>query len=162
MFSLALFFTFLFTARGGAAVLGTFMTLGLTVVTTIGSGSPQLLSLLVPGIALAAAVGVVFVWVAPFLPPDPPALPGLAPAAPPAPQKPDPVDARRVTQVGGAQVRGLDRWGGRYLGGGPIPAKGRGSRSRGCGGWQARTHRSTAKGGVVVAQDNILRHGNAP
>lgn len=96
LYSLALFFTFYFTARGGAAVLGTFMTLGLTLVTTVGSVSPQLLTLLIPGVALAAVVAVVFVWVAHALLSDLPMASAAAPARPPAPPKPDPAEARRA------------------------------------------------------------------
>ena len=57
---LGLFFTFYYTARGGQPVLGTFMTMGLTLVTTIGSVSSELLILLVQSLGVCAAVGIVF------------------------------------------------------------------------------------------------------
>jgi len=67
---LALFYTFYFTARGGSAVLGTFMTVGLTLVVTVGSISPELLVVLIGALGINALVGVAFVWLAFLLFPD--------------------------------------------------------------------------------------------
>ena len=73
--ALALFFSFYYTARGGAAVLGTFMTVGLTLVVTIGSVNSAVLVALIQALAVNAVLGMVFVWLAhallPDLPPDP-------------------------------------------------------------------------------------------
>jgi hypothetical protein len=83
---LALFFSFYYTARGGSAVMGTFMTVGLTLVVTIGSVSPPLMIVLVQAMAVCGAVGLAFVWLAHLLLPDPPpdpSLPGMKPPAPP-------------------------------------------------------------------------------
>jgi len=82
---LALFFSFFYTARGGSAVMGMFMTIGLTLVVTIGSVSPQLMVVLVQAMAVCAVVGLAFVWLAHLLLPDPPpdpSHPGLKPPTP--------------------------------------------------------------------------------
>ena len=92
---LGLFFTFYYTARGGQPVLGTFMTMGLTLVTTIGSVSSELLILLVQSLGVCAAVGIVFVWIAHALLPDPPPDPALAGMQKPAAPPPDPSTAGR-------------------------------------------------------------------
>ncbi|RLA36672.1 MAG: hypothetical protein DRQ64_09950 [Gammaproteobacteria bacterium] len=68
--ALALFYSFYFTSRGGAAVLGTFMTIGLTLVVTIGSVSIDMLSAVAQGLALGAIFGLVFVSIAHNLLPD--------------------------------------------------------------------------------------------
>lgn len=78
LLTLALFFTFLYTARGGSPILGTTMTVGLTLVVTVGSVSPGLLSLLIPAMGFNALAGVSFVWLAHLL------LPDRAPVSPPA------------------------------------------------------------------------------
>jgi hypothetical protein len=94
LISLALYHSFLFTARGGPAALGTFITMGLTVTVTIGTVSPTLLTILAQALAAGAVVGVLFVWVAHALLPDGPAVPrGLPKKAPAAPV--DPAEARR-------------------------------------------------------------------
>lgn len=84
LLTLALFYSFLFTARGGSAVLGTFMTMGLTLVVTIGSVNSELLILLIQALAVNASLGLVFVWLAHALLPDPP-LGVTRPAGPPGP-----------------------------------------------------------------------------
>lgn len=83
--ALALFLTFYYTARGGSAVLGTFMTMGLTLTVTIGTLDPTLLARLAQALAMGAFVGVVFVWIAHALLPDPPRPAGARPARRPAP-----------------------------------------------------------------------------
>ncbi|MEJ2385298.1 MAG: DUF2955 domain-containing protein [Xanthomonadales bacterium] len=90
---LGLFFTFYYTARGGQPILGTFMTMGLTLVTTIGSVSSELLMLLVQSLGVCAAVGIVFVWIAHALLPDPPPDPSLSGMQKPAAPPPDPSTA---------------------------------------------------------------------
>ena len=92
---LGLFYTFLFTARGGNPVLGTFMTVGLTLVVTVGSVNGDILMLLIPALGLCAAVGVAFTWVAHALLPDLPPDPALAGMKKPQPPKPDPAIAAR-------------------------------------------------------------------
>jgi hypothetical protein len=94
--ALALFYSFYYTARGGSPVLGTFMTLGLTLVVTIGSVSPDILLLLIRGLGACAAFAILFVWIAhallPELPPDP-VLAGRH--KPPRPTAPEPAVAAR-------------------------------------------------------------------
>jgi len=93
--ALGLFYSFYFTARGGSPVLGNFMTIGLTLVVTIGSVNPTVLTLLVTSFALNAVAGLLFVWVAHALMPDPPRDPRAAPGRPPAREKPNLPEARR-------------------------------------------------------------------
>lgn len=94
--ALALFYSFLYTTRGGNPILGTFMTVGLTVVVTIGSVNIDLLIGLIQVLGACAAVGMVFVWIAHALLPDPPGA-GAPAAKPPAPAKPPPgLAARRA------------------------------------------------------------------
>jgi hypothetical protein len=83
--TIALFYSFYYTARGGSAVLGTFMTIGLTLVVTVGSVNSEVLILLIQALAINAIVGLVFVWAAHALLPDPPrdaAAPAARQAAP--------------------------------------------------------------------------------
>jgi hypothetical protein len=88
LLTLALFYSFYFTARGGSPVLGTFMTIGLTVVVTIGSVSMDLMLPLIESLFIGAISGMTFVWLAhavlPELPPDP----AVANLQRPAPAKP--------------------------------------------------------------------------
>ena len=95
LMTLALFYSFYFTARGGAAVLGTFMTVGLTLVVTIGSVNSAALISLVEALAISAAFGLAFVWVAHALLPDLPSNPATAAAPPPTPAGPSLAEARR-------------------------------------------------------------------
>ena len=86
--ALALFFSFYYTARGGSAVLGTFITVGLTLVVTIGSVSGDIMIPLIQAMAVNAAWGMAFVWIAHALLPDVPAgKPG--PAAKASAPKPE-------------------------------------------------------------------------
>lgn len=92
---LALFWTFYFTARGGSPILGTLMTMGLTLITTVGSVSGELLVVLIKALAVCAAVGIAFVWIAHALLPELPPDPALAGMKKPAPPRPDPATAAR-------------------------------------------------------------------
>lgn len=93
--ALGLFYTFYYTARGGNPVMGTFMTVGLTLIVTVGSISSEVMIMLVQGLAVCAAVGLVFVHIAHALLPDLPPDPALAGKKKPAPPKPDPSTAGR-------------------------------------------------------------------
>jgi len=99
LLALGLFYSFYFTAKGGSAALGAFMTVGLTLIVTIGSVSPSSVYPLLQGLATAAFFGLVFVWIAhAFLPDLPPeaslaASPAKAPSPPPPPVL---ADARRA------------------------------------------------------------------
>lgn len=87
--ALALFYSFYYTARGGNPVLGTFMTVGLTVVITLGSVNIDALILVIQGLAVSAAIAIFFVWTAhavlPELPPDPSLSNRKKPPPPPKP-----------------------------------------------------------------------------
>ena len=83
LMGLVLFGSFLFTARGGSPLLGTFLTVGMTVLAAIGSLSVDVYLIIVQELARGAIIGFLFVWLAHFLLPDPPPT-GAAPAAPPA------------------------------------------------------------------------------
>lgn len=91
--ALALFLSFYYTASGGSMLLGTFITLGLTFVTTIGSVSIDTLFSLINGLTKGVIFALVFVWIAHALLPEPPPDPALHASAPPP--KPDPKVARR-------------------------------------------------------------------
>jgi len=93
---LALFASFYYTARGGSPVMGMFMTLGITLVVTIGSVSADVMLMVVNGIAVGAAAGIAFVAIAHLLLPDlppPPVETGAKKPKPPA--KPAASSARR-------------------------------------------------------------------
>lgn len=93
--ALGLFYTFYYTARGGNQVIGTFMTVGLTLIVTIGSISSEIMIMLVQGLAVCAAIGLVFVHIAHALLPDLPPDPALAGSTKPAAPKPNPSAAGR-------------------------------------------------------------------
>jgi hypothetical protein len=95
LLALALYYSFYYTARGGSAALGTFMTVGLTLVVTIGSVNGDLLVVLIQSLGINAVFGVVFVWVAHALLPDLPEALLPAHRAPPAPARPDLQESRR-------------------------------------------------------------------
>ncbi|MBT8064555.1 MAG: DUF2955 domain-containing protein [Gammaproteobacteria bacterium] len=95
LLSLALFYSFYYTAKGGVPVLGTFMTVGLTLVVTIGSVNGDLLVVLIQALALNAVFGMAFVWVAHALMPDPPPDPAAAGRKKPQPPKTALPEARR-------------------------------------------------------------------
>lgn len=95
---LALFGSFYYTARGGSAIMGMFMTLGITMVVTVGSVSAEAMIMVINGIAVSAAVGIAFVAIAHALLPDLPAPQSASPnkKPPPAPPaKPAGQSARR-------------------------------------------------------------------
>jgi hypothetical protein len=94
MVALALFYSFYFTASGGSPVLGTFITVALTITVTIGSVSIDALVLVVQALTINAAIAMLFVWLAHFLLPDLPAESSPAPQVD-APSKPPAHEARR-------------------------------------------------------------------
>jgi hypothetical protein len=67
---LALFGGFYYTARGGSPIMGMFMTLGVTMVVTVGSVSADIMFAVVNGIAVGAAAGITFVVLAHAMLPD--------------------------------------------------------------------------------------------
>jgi hypothetical protein len=99
LLTLALFYSFYYTSKGGSAALGAFMTVGLTLIVTIGSVSPPSVYPLMKGLATGAVFGLVFVWIAhallPDLPPDPAQLQKAATQKKPPQSRPDLAEARR-------------------------------------------------------------------
>jgi hypothetical protein len=94
--ALALFLSFYYTARGGSQVLGAFTSLGITLVTAVGSVSIDAVLNIVGGMNTGIVAGILFVWVGHALLPDslaPSAKTAPAPAAPAA-AKPDDALAR--------------------------------------------------------------------
>ena len=92
--ALGLYYSFYYTAKGGSPVMGTFMTLGLTLIVTIGSVNADMIFLLVQSLALGAGFGLAFVWIGHALLPDPPSDPACAGKRPPPPT-PNLAEARR-------------------------------------------------------------------
>jgi hypothetical protein len=95
---LSLFGSFYYSARGGSPVMGMFMTLGLTLVVTVGSVSADAMMVVVNGVAVSAMAGVCFVVIAHALLPDIPAKPATRPnpkSPPVKPPKPSLAQARR-------------------------------------------------------------------
>jgi hypothetical protein len=89
LFVLALFHTFYFTARGGSAVIGMLMTVGLTLVAAVGSVSSVVMVEIAKWLTICAVWAMGFVWLAHALIPDPPSPPGLAGKKPPPAARPD-------------------------------------------------------------------------
>jgi uncharacterized membrane protein YgaE (UPF0421/DUF939 family) len=94
LFVLALFHTFHFTAKGGSAALGTFMTVGLTLVAAVGSVSSVVMVEIAKWMTISAVWAMVFVWLAHALIPDPPPSSDLAAKKPSPAPRPDPETAR--------------------------------------------------------------------
>jgi hypothetical protein len=94
LFVVALFHTFYFTAKGGSAVLGTFMTLGLTLVAAVGSVSTVAMVEIAKWLTICAVWAMGFVWLAHALIPDPPSSAGLPGKKPPPTARPDLENAR--------------------------------------------------------------------
>ncbi len=84
---MALFGCFYYSAKGGSAIMGMFMTVGLTMVVTVGSVSADLMLLVVNGLAIGALSGIAWVFIAHALLPDLPLPNSTKPAA--AKQKPE-------------------------------------------------------------------------
>jgi hypothetical protein len=92
---LALYWSFYFTAKGGSAVVGTFLTIGIAMATAVGTVSVDGLLAVIQGLALGAVAGIAFVWVAHAILPDSLALGGPAPPPPkPATSSPELFAAR--------------------------------------------------------------------
>ncbi len=97
LLGLALYHSFYYTAKGGSAVVGGFATVGLALVTSIGTVSIDAVLGLTGGLSLGAVFGVAFVWVGHAILPDSLARVEIvqAPTNKPEPQKPDLEQARR-------------------------------------------------------------------
>ena len=97
LLALALYHSFYYTARGGSAVIGAFATVGLALVTSVGTVSTDAVLGLTSGLSTGAVFGVLFVWVAHACLPDSIARPEAPPkpGAQAQPEKPDLKTARR-------------------------------------------------------------------
>ena len=95
LLALALYHSFYYTARGGSQIVGAFATVGLALVTSIGTVSTDAVLQVSGGLSVGAVFGILFVWVAHAILPDSLALPESAQSAKPQPEKPDLEDARR-------------------------------------------------------------------
>lgn len=93
--ALGLFYSFYYTAKGGSPVLGAFMTVGLTLVVTIGSVNADVMIMLVQSLGKGAIFGLAFVWLAHALLPDLPRDELTVGKKPPASPNPQPAEARR-------------------------------------------------------------------
>jgi hypothetical protein len=69
--ALALFHSFYFSARGGAAVVGTLVTVGIAITVAIGTVSVDALLGVAAGLMVGAIVGVLFAYLSHLLVPDP-------------------------------------------------------------------------------------------
>ena len=92
---LALFGSFYYSARGGSPIMGMFMTVGITMVVTVGSVSPEAMIMVINGIAVSAVIGIAFVAISHALLPDLPSPPGAGSSGKPPPAKPAKSRARR-------------------------------------------------------------------
>lgn len=97
LLGLALYHTFYYTARGGSPIIGAFATVGLALVTSVGTVSTDAVLAVTGGLSTAAVFGVLFVWVAHAILPDSLARPAsaAAPGGMVPPAKPDLAVARR-------------------------------------------------------------------
>jgi hypothetical protein len=81
LLSLALFHAFYFTARGGAAVVGTLITVGLALTVAVGTVSVDALLGVASGLMVGAVVGAAIAMLSHLVIPDPPvAMPAQAAA----------------------------------------------------------------------------------
>ena len=93
---LALYWSFYFTAKGGSALVGTLLTVGIAMTTAVGTVSVDAVLTVNQGVVFGAVAGVCFVWVAHAVIPDSLAQqePGATVAKPPAAPKPNLTEAR--------------------------------------------------------------------
>lgn len=108
--SLALFHCFYFTARGGAAVIGVLLTIGLSVMVAVGSVSVDALIAVAHGVTFAAIVGIVIAWFSHVLLPDPPELADSSARAADGSDKPPADVARRHAMRALAIVLPITIW----------------------------------------------------
>ena len=67
---IALFWSFYFTAKGGSAVVGTFLTVGIALTAAVGSVNIDAVVALIGSMGVAAFVGILFVYIAHAFLPD--------------------------------------------------------------------------------------------
>ena len=88
---LALYWSFYFTAKGGSAIVGTFLTVGIAMSIAVGTVSIDGAIMAIEGVSYGAVAGISFVWIAHAFIPDSLAAAGPPKpvAKPPAPSPPD-------------------------------------------------------------------------
>jgi hypothetical protein len=93
--TLALYWSFYFSAKGGSAIIGTLLTVGIAMVTAVGTVSVDAVLMVIQGLSFGAVVGISFVWIAHAFIPDSKAAPlPAAPAPLPKAAAPDLYEAR--------------------------------------------------------------------
>ena len=83
----ACFWSFYFSAKGGSPVLGAFLTMGLALLTAVGSDSIDALLMVNKALVINAVIAMLFVWLAHAFFPDPPRPANQGPR--PSPPKPE-------------------------------------------------------------------------
>ena len=82
----ASFYSFYYSAKGGSPVLGTFLTIGLALVTAVGSDSIDALLIVNKALVVNAVIAMLFVWLAHAFFPELPRPANMGPR--PSPPKP--------------------------------------------------------------------------
>jgi len=82
----ACFWSFYYSAKGGSPVLGAFLTIGLALLTAVGSDSIDALLMVNKALVINAVIAILFVWLAHAFFPDPPRPANQGPR--PSPPKP--------------------------------------------------------------------------
>ena len=84
----ACFWSFYYSAKGGSPVLGAFLTMGLALLTAVGSDSINALLIVNKALVINAIIAMLFVWLAHAFFPDPPRPAHVGPRpSPPAPER---------------------------------------------------------------------------
>ena len=84
----ACFWSFYYSAKGGSPVLGAFLTMGLALLTAVGSDSIDALLLVNKALVINAVIAMLFVWMAHAFFPDPPRPANMGPRpSPPTPER---------------------------------------------------------------------------
>jgi len=84
----ACFWSFYYSAKGGSPVLGAFLTMGLALLTAVGSDSIDALLMVNMALVINAVIAMLFVWLAHAFFPDPPRPANQGPRpSPPTPER---------------------------------------------------------------------------
>jgi hypothetical protein len=83
----ACFWSFYYSAKGGSPVLGAFLTMGLALLTAVGSDSIDAQLMVNKALVINAMIAMLFVWLAHAFFPDPPRPANMGPR--PSPPKPE-------------------------------------------------------------------------
>ena len=104
LLSLALFHAFYFTARGGAPVVGTLITVGLALTVAVGTVSVDALLGVSSGLVVGAVAGAAIAMLSHLVIPDPPVA---TPAEAPADGSSESADDRNLAQARHSAMRSL-------------------------------------------------------